>query len=278
MTIRAKLIGAVNVPANTSLWAKLGSDPWVQVDIEAGLWFITADRGPRDLVLHVFDAIATETGDEVLDFTVLTTGLPGRLYVDNFGGEDIQLAYTDQIGSSTNNAEVIWDFFRWSTSSESFTITASGGAMLGSYAHQGGLYPDIYLMEDRKSSTPRAAQFVPDSGNVQTVTVGVAREKHSVSIRIDDAYPRDDSNSLNHYYALKYLWSECVQLGYPLRLYSDRDVNDAFEEGVEHRGFDTMTVLLESMDWDPTEAFGTWQAVWDMSFEGQKFTEPADWT
>lgn len=270
MSRKYKLAAAVRVEPNTAFWVRENiSGPWSKVTVAEGLWYILGDGTSRDLLAVLEEDINHALSPTSVAFSIVNsaTNFKGRVYLENTGSVGFEMNRTDPAASDTDEAQDLWDWFRW-TSDLSLNV---GGGRFGGYCHAGGLYPEVYALSDEGALMPHVSQSKPDEGDPQTLNVGRA-EKHNLSIRLTQSYPRNDTAARNDYHAMRDLMDNFLAKGRPFRFYPDRDVTAAYDEASEQYGYTTYVLDKDSMEWRPDPAFGVWYNAWDMDLEMWTYT------
>lgn len=257
-----KMIGALRINAGTSLWVTkidgVTQSPALECPLAAGLYYVTGTGGSDDLLNLLEQAFVNQVGDDLI-FSVNSSGIISH---EVSGIASAEISWSVPAGESGGSSEYVQAWLRLDDNTDPYTVTTT--PISGYRTHAYGYYPAYYLQTDLERYEARAAQLVPDNGNVQTIKIA-RRKKYRLKIR-SAGFPREAG--YNEYHALED-WHDHASSGRPFRLYSDTDVTSAYATSSRY-GYQTM--VLEPKEFEPAPLQGNWYRHMEWDFLAHEHT------
>lgn len=187
------------------------------------------------------------------------------------GSDNVRVAMSTTTGlvsmsMSTGTSTVTWgaggttfrDLARYSGS----TLALSTSAQTGARAHFGGFYPSKAVVDERDPT--RRIRQVYEGDDDQSVRIFSVAKKRRLLVRVRFlGTPRDTTwNERDDFED----FVDHVAQGYPLRLYPDRTVFEAYVRNTTPYGYETW-VTLRPDGFDPQELIRRQKEIWEETLE-----------
>lgn len=263
-----RLIGALQIPSNSTLWVRRDGGAWAAVDISSeassrgrSSYYVLGDGTTEDLLDFLADEINTALvaagGSGTWAFTLSTDGTYGQGGIVRYTqteGVDVDLSFVDPASSSSATSTWVRDWLRMATGSPDSISTTSGVTYDGFRSHAFSVYPTYLAFEDLDETVIRGSQAVPDEGTPFSLKLA-ARTLHHLGIRLGQALPR--STTWNEYDQLQD-FLDFASRGWVFRHYPRDTVTAAYVQNTTPYGYREYVLDRESWSWRPEPAYGNW--------------------
>lgn len=266
---KPKIIGALQVPSNSTLWVRRDGGAWQVVDLSSAAasrgrssYFVLGDGSTEDLLDflsgEINAALSAAGGSGAFSFLFSADGSLGQGGIVRYAqseGVDVDIAFTDPtMGGSTATSTWVRDWLRMVDGTPAAITLTNLVIYNGFRSHAFGVYPTYLAFEDLDEVMVRGSQAIPDQGTPFTLKLA-ERTLHHLGIRLGQALPR--SSTWNEYDQMKD-WINFASRGWVFRHYPKTTVTAAYAQNTTPYGYREYVLDKESWNWRPQPAYGNW--------------------